>query len=130
MLNEFGTTRERGVPITHRGSVDAQQELRVRNIFGLIVSKFSWKKYVYRSERTKVCDVRIQALVTPWATLHFELRMSAVWMEAPLMINRNSSMQLTRAADYGVRVMIHLVNLPVHQRALLPALAAGNGSAA
>jgi Rrf2 family protein len=32
-------------------------------------------------------------------------------------------MQLTRAADYGVRVMIHLASLPDHQRARLPALA-------
>lgn len=35
----------------------------------------------------------------------------------------NSSMQLTRAADYGVRVMVYLATLPAHQRALLPALA-------
>jgi Rrf2 family protein len=32
-------------------------------------------------------------------------------------------MQLTRAADYAVRVMIHMATLPTHQRALLPALA-------
>lgn len=36
----------------------------------------------------------------------------------------NSSMQLTRAADYGVRAMVHLAMLPAHERALLPALAA------
>jgi Rrf2 family protein len=36
----------------------------------------------------------------------------------------NSSMQLTRAADYGVRVMVHLATLPPRERALLPALAA------
>src|SRR5271166_613396 len=35
----------------------------------------------------------------------------------------NSSMQLTRGADYGVRVMIYLAALPAHERALLPALA-------
>ncbi len=35
----------------------------------------------------------------------------------------NSSMQLTRAADYAVRVMIYLATLPEHQRALLPDLA-------
>lgn len=35
----------------------------------------------------------------------------------------NSSMQLTRAADYGVRVMVHLATLPSHERALLPGLA-------
>lgn len=35
----------------------------------------------------------------------------------------NSSMQLTRAADYAVRVLIHLATLPAHERALLPALA-------
>jgi Rrf2 family protein len=34
-----------------------------------------------------------------------------------------SSMQLTRAADYAVRVMIHLATLPAHERALLPTLA-------
>jgi Rrf2 family protein len=35
----------------------------------------------------------------------------------------NSSMQLTRAADYAVRVMVHLATLPPHERALLPSLA-------
>jgi len=37
-------------------------------------------------------------------------------------------MQLTRAADYGVRVMIHLAKLDAHERALLPALAAATGA--
>jgi Rrf2 family protein len=37
-------------------------------------------------------------------------------------------MQLTRAADYAVRVMIHLATLPAHQRALLPALARATGA--
>lgn len=36
----------------------------------------------------------------------------------------NSSMQLTRAADYGVRVMVHLASLNDGKRALLPDLAA------
>ena len=36
----------------------------------------------------------------------------------------NSSMQLTRAADYGVRVMVHLATLSTNERGLLPALAA------
>ncbi|HEX3891528.1 MAG TPA: Rrf2 family transcriptional regulator [Terracidiphilus sp.] len=35
----------------------------------------------------------------------------------------NSSMQLTRAADYGVRVMVELASLPPDVRVLLPALA-------
>jgi Rrf2 family iron-sulfur cluster assembly transcriptional regulator len=35
----------------------------------------------------------------------------------------NSSMQLTRAADYAVRVMVHLATLPPECRVLLPALA-------
>jgi Rrf2 family protein len=35
----------------------------------------------------------------------------------------NSSMQLTRAADYAVRVMVHLATLPPEQRAFLPDLA-------
>ena len=34
----------------------------------------------------------------------------------------NSSMQLTRAADYAVRVMVHLATLPDEERALLPEL--------
>ena len=37
-------------------------------------------------------------------------------------------MQLTRAADYGVRVMIQLATLPDHERALLPALARATGT--
>jgi len=39
-----------------------------------------------------------------------------------------SSMQLTRAADYAVRVMIHLATLPENERALLPALAEATGA--
>jgi len=35
----------------------------------------------------------------------------------------SSSMQLTRAADYAVRVMVHLATLPPGERFLLPALA-------
>jgi Rrf2 family protein len=37
-------------------------------------------------------------------------------------------MQLTRAADYGIRVMIHLATLPAHERALLPELARATGA--
>ena len=36
----------------------------------------------------------------------------------------NSSMQLTRAADYGVRVMVHLATLDPEERTMLSALAA------
>ncbi len=39
------------------------------------------------------------------------------------MEKSSSTMQLTRAADYGIRVMIHLATLPARERALLPALA-------
>jgi len=39
-----------------------------------------------------------------------------------------SSMQLTRAADYAVRAMIHLATLPEDERALLPDLAAATGA--
>jgi len=39
-----------------------------------------------------------------------------------------STMQLTRAADYGVRVMIHLATLPDHQLTRLPALARATGA--
>jgi Rrf2 family protein len=37
-------------------------------------------------------------------------------------------MQLTRAADYGVRVMIHMATLHDHERALLPTLARATGA--
>lgn len=37
-------------------------------------------------------------------------------------------MQLTRAADYAVRVMVHLASLPTHERVLLPALAVATGA--
>ncbi len=40
----------------------------------------------------------------------------------------NSSMQLTRAADYSVRVMVHLAALPADERVLLPALAEATGA--
>ncbi|MGC9158108.1 MAG: RrF2 family transcriptional regulator [Terracidiphilus sp.] len=39
------------------------------------------------------------------------------------MKRSNSSMQLTRAADYAVRVLLHMATLPAHERAVLPALA-------
>jgi Rrf2 family protein len=37
-------------------------------------------------------------------------------------------MQLTRAADYATRVMIHLATLPQHERASLPALTSATGA--
>lgn len=37
-------------------------------------------------------------------------------------------MQVTRAADYGIRVMIHMATLPNHERALLPKLARATGA--
>lgn len=40
----------------------------------------------------------------------------------------SSTMQVTRAADYGIRVMIHLATLPAQERALLPTLARATGS--
>lgn len=40
------------------------------------------------------------------------------------MKKNNSSMQLTRAADYAVRVMVYLASLPAQERVLLPSLAA------
>jgi Rrf2 family protein len=43
--------------------------------------------------------------------------LSEAWME-----KCNSSMQLTRAADYAVRVMVYLAKMPRDQRALLPAI--------
>jgi Rrf2 family protein len=44
------------------------------------------------------------------------------------MVKASSTMQVTRAADYGVRVMIHLATLPAHERTLLPALARATGA--
>lgn len=40
----------------------------------------------------------------------------------------NSSMQLTRASDYAVRVVIHLATLPDQARVLLPDLALATGA--
>ena len=40
----------------------------------------------------------------------------------------NSSMQLTRAADYAVRVMIHLATLEQGERVSLPAMVTGTGA--
>ena len=39
-----------------------------------------------------------------------------------------SSMQLTRAADYGVRAIVHLATMPERERALLPSLARATGA--
>jgi len=44
------------------------------------------------------------------------------------MDKSNASMQLTRGADYAVRVMIHLATLPEEERALLPSLALATGA--
>ena len=44
------------------------------------------------------------------------------------MDKASSTMQVTRAADYGIRVMIHMATLPAHERALLPALARATGA--
>jgi Rrf2 family protein len=44
------------------------------------------------------------------------------------MKRNNSSMQLTRAADYGIRVMVHLATLTPGERTLLPALAQATGA--
>jgi len=44
------------------------------------------------------------------------------------MAQSGSSMQLTRAADYAVRVMIHLATLPANERTLLPSLARATGT--
>jgi Rrf2 family protein len=40
----------------------------------------------------------------------------------------NSSMQLTRGADYAVRVMVHLATMPARERLLLPVLAEATGA--
>ena len=40
----------------------------------------------------------------------------------------SSTMQVTRAADYGIRVMIHMATLPDHERPRLPALARATGA--
>jgi Rrf2 family protein len=44
------------------------------------------------------------------------------------MAKSGSTMQLTRAADYAVRGMVHLATLPAHERVLLPALARATGA--
>lgn len=44
------------------------------------------------------------------------------------MNDANSSMQLTRAADYAVRVMIHLIGQGGERRISLPAVAAATGA--
>ena len=44
------------------------------------------------------------------------------------MGKHSSSMQITRAADYAVRAMIYLANLPAGERVMLPNLASGIGA--
>lgn len=41
---------------------------------------------------------------------------------------RRSSMQVTRAADYAVRALIHLAGLAAGERVMLPALASATGA--
>lgn len=45
-----------------------------------------------------------------------------------VMEKTNSSMQLTRAADYAVRVMIHLASVERDERVSLPAMSAATGA--
>jgi Rrf2 family protein len=45
-----------------------------------------------------------------------------------VMDQRNSSMQLTRAADYAVRVMIHLATVDQGERVSLPAMVAATSA--
>jgi Rrf2 family protein len=49
--------------------------------------------------------------------------MKEILLNDPSTERCNSSMQLTRAADYAVRVMVHLATLPPEKRAFLPDLA-------
>jgi Rrf2 family protein len=49
-------------------------------------------------------------------------------LQVNLMKKFNSSMQLTRAADYATRVMIHLASRPPFERVLLPTLARETGA--
>ena len=58
--------------------------------------------------------------------LPLPVRMS--FQQVKLMKRSSSSMQLTRAADYAVRVMVYLATLPAGERALLPALAEATGA--
>jgi Rrf2 family protein len=44
------------------------------------------------------------------------------------MDKASSTMQVTRAADYGIRVMIYMATLPAQERALLPTLARATGA--
>jgi Rrf2 family protein len=49
--------------------------------------------------------------------------MNVIAQNSPGLNRCNSSMQLTRAADYAVRVMVHLATLPPEKRVFLPGLA-------
>jgi len=51
------------------------------------------------------------------------VRDSGIAQQVTVMKRSNSSMQLTRAADYAIRVMIHLASRPCGERVLLPVLA-------
>ena len=54
--------------------------------------------------------------------------MKQIDLNEPVTERCNSSMQLTRAADYAVRVMVHLATLPEKKRAFLPDLAQAVGT--
>jgi Rrf2 family protein len=53
---------------------------------------------------------------------------SKIAQQAVVMKRTNSSMQLTRAADYAVRVMIYLASRRTGERVLLPVLAAATAA--
>lgn len=87
---------------------------------------------------TSACDeIRLRSplkahLTPPQAAEHFSppARLIGLWsrgiraVQLEVRMKRpNSSMQLTRAADYGVRVMIHLAGPAAEARVSLPALA-------
>jgi len=54
--------------------------------------------------------------------------MNAIPQNDPALEKCSSSMQLTRGADYAVRVMVHLATLPPEKRAFLPDLARVTGT--
>jgi Rrf2 family protein len=92
--------------------------------FGLFLSNFDLKiKPISLAERRSV---------TTNTFVRDALGYSAIGPPPALqdssMNKSNSSMQLTRAADYAIRVMIHLASLPAEERALLPTLARATGA--
>ncbi len=93
----------------------------------LCVAKLIWIEAVHKSSEAILGGqgpLLCRSAVRPVSVWHQEGQVAG---EEASVRRTGSPMQLTRAADYGIRAMIHLVSLPAGRRARLPHISAATG---